>query len=96
MTSSKEQEFYKNLRRGGKWLYRHKIILYDELFDDIEFSWKYWNISQRIVCFLIGHTFEQCWRLPKNGKVGLPDKMGCVSAGLWCKRCHITTTRKNK
>jgi len=85
--NDKEQKFYNNLRRGGKWLYRHKLIFYDELFDDIDFSWKYWHVCGRIVCFFKGHKPEQMWRLPKDDEVGLADEMGCVSAGMICTRC---------
>lgn len=87
LTDAKEQEFYDRLRNGGKWLYRHKLIFYDPVFDDLDFSWKYWNIFERIVCYFIGHKSEQMWRLPKLGEVGLPEKMGCVSAGICCTRC---------
>jgi len=91
MSMDKEADFYIQLRHGGKWLYRRNLIIYDELFDDIDFAWKYWNVSQRIVCFFIGHKFEKYWRLPKDDEVGNPDKMGCVDAGFFCKRCHQTT-----
>ena len=87
MISQKEQEFYRDLRRGGKWLYRHGIITYDELFDEIDFSWKYWNILERIVCFFIGHKSEQFYRMAKKGEVPLADKMGCVKAEICCTRC---------
>ena len=87
---AKEQEFYNNLRRGGKWLYRHNLIFYDELFDDLDFSWKYWYVFEKIVCYFIGHKSEQCYRLPKEGEIPLPDKMGCVKSHIWCKRCFQT------
>lgn len=85
-----EEEFYNNLRRGGKWLYRHKLIFYDPLFDDIDFSWRYWYIPQRIVCFFIGHKEEKIYRFPKDKEIGDPELCGCVYAGIHCARCWRT------
>ncbi len=85
--SQKEEKFYDKLKHGGKWLYRHNLIFYDEIFDEIDFNCKYWNIPERIVCFFIGHKFEKFYRLPKENKTGLPDKMGCVKAEICCIRC---------
>jgi len=87
--SKAEQEFYKALRHGGKWLYRHKIIIYDELFDEVDFSWKYWHITDKIICFFKGHKPEQYYRLPKEGETPLDDKMGCVKDDVRCKRCFV-------
>ncbi len=85
-----EEEFYNNLRHGGKWLYRHKLIFYDELFDDVDFSWKYWHIRGRIICFLIGHKEEKFYRFPKKDEKGDPALCGCVDAGVNCIRCWKT------
>lgn len=94
--NEKEQEFYKGLRHGGKWLYRHNLIFYDEIFDDIDFSWKYWNIPERIVCYFIGHKPEQFYRLPKEGEEQLIDKMGCVKAEICCTRCWSGLEKNDK
>jgi len=92
---TKEQEFYQRLRNGGKWLYRHNLIFYDPIFDEIDFSWKYWNILERIVCFFIGHKPEQFYRLSKKDEKGLADKMGCMKAEICCTRCWREIGKKH-
>ncbi len=90
LKSQKEQKFYNQLRRGGKWLYRHGIISYDELFDELEFCWMYWNITRKIICVFKGHKAEQFYRLPKEGETPLLDMCGCVKDDILCKRCWKT------
>lgn len=85
-----EEEFYTGLIHGGKWLFRHKLIFHDKILDEIDFSWNYWHIVDKIICKFKGHIPEQYYRLPKEGEEGLTDKMGCVFDAVRCKRCWKT------
>ncbi len=93
-----EKEWYKNMRPLGKLFYKMGLIFYDPIsFDgsNIDFSWKYWHIAERIVCHFKGHNPEQYYRLPKDGEVGLIDKCGTVKAEIRCHRCFRITSGGN-
>lgn len=85
-----EEEFYNNLRHGGKWLYRHNLIIYDELFDEIDFAWNYWYLWQKFICRLKGHRPGKLYRCARDGETPLPDMAGCVFSHTECLRCHKT------
>jgi len=82
-----ETEWVKQLRPLGKLFYKLNLIFYDKLFDDIDFNWKYWHVSDRIICHFKGHNPEQFYRLPKQCEYGNSEMMGCVKAEVRCKRC---------